>query len=136
MRIIIAGSRDVENPLAKVTLAMMEALDKWGLTYYEVSTILSGTCRGIDRAGEGWAHLNHVRVAQFPADWANKGKGAGYSRNVQMAENADALVAIWDGKSRGTKHMIDIATKRGLKVHVYEVRPTLYTGILRAEGHL
>lgn len=121
MRIIIAGSRDVENPLAKVTLAMMEALGKWDLTYYEVSTILSGTCRGIDRAGEDWAYLNHVRVSQFPADWNTHGKKAGYMRNFEMADHADALVAIWDGNSRGTKHMIDIATKRGLKVHVYKV---------------
>jgi len=121
MRIIIAGSRDVENPIAKVEMAMHEALTLWNLDFHEVSEILSGTCRGVDRAGEVWAKLNHVMVKQFPADWAGKGKGAGYSRNVDMANNADALVAIWDGKSKGTKHMIDIAERKGLRVFVYEV---------------
>ena len=34
------------------------------------------------------------------------------------ASGADALIVFWDGKSRGTKNMIDTATKRGLKVAV------------------
>ena len=54
----------------------------------------------------------------FPADWDKYGKRAGYLRNVQMAEYADALLAFWDGESRGTKNMIDEALSRGLKVGV------------------
>lgn len=53
-----------------------------------------------------------------PADWKGLGKSAGYKWNEQMAQNADALVAFWDGQSRGTKHMIDLACKYGLKVRV------------------
>ena len=52
------------------------------------------------------------------ADWETYGKSAGYRRNVDMAESADALVALWDGVSNGTKHMINIARQKGLRVHV------------------
>ena len=54
----------------------------------------------------------------FLADWDQFGKSAGYKRNIQMAEHADALIAIWDGKSKGTMHMITEACKRNLRVHL------------------
>jgi hypothetical protein len=54
----------------------------------------------------------------FPADWKTHGKAAGPIRNRQMAKNAEALIALWDGNSRGTKNMIETATKLGLKVYV------------------
>ena len=55
---------------------------------------------------------------RFPADWDKYGKAAGYKRNGEMARNADALIAFWDGKSRGTKHMIDLAKKYDLQARV------------------
>ncbi len=58
----------------------------------------------------------------YPAAWDTYGLKAGYIRNEEMADNADALIAIWDGKSRGTKHMIDIATRKGLRVYIHEVK--------------
>ena len=54
----------------------------------------------------------------FPADWKKYGKSAGYVRNSEMAEVAESLIAFWDGKSRGTKNMIDIAKNKGLKVRI------------------
>lgn len=54
----------------------------------------------------------------FPADWDRYGKAAGYLRNTEMAKNADALVAFWDGMSLGTRHMIETAKAHGLKVRV------------------
>lgn len=65
-----------------------------------------------------------MELVRFPANWAAFGKRAGYIRNEQMAKYAvedgscGMLIAFWDGKSRGTKHMIDLANKHGLKVHV------------------
>lgn len=68
-----------------------------------------------------WARRNNVPVEKYPANWDKYGKSAGYIRNEEMAKVADSLLAIWDGKSRGTKHMIDIATKKGLTVFIYKV---------------
>lgn len=54
----------------------------------------------------------------FKADWDKHGKAAGFKRNTEMAKYADALIAFWDGKSKGTKHMIDTAKSHNLKVRV------------------
>jgi hypothetical protein len=80
--------------------------------------IVSGTAAGADTLGERYAQEKGYEVKKFPAQWDLYGKSAGYKRNQQMAEYADGLIAFWDGKSRGTKHMIDIATNKGLKVRV------------------
>ena len=61
---------------------------------------------------------NGWEVLSFPADWDKYGKAAGYKRNDEMARNADALIAFWDGKSRGTRHMIDLAKKYGLQTRI------------------
>lgn len=69
--------------------------------------------------GEFWALHHDIPVKKFPADWGGLGKRAGYLRNEQMADYADALIAVWDGKSKGTKHMIDVATVKELKVFTF-----------------
>lgn len=74
--------------------------------------------RGADRLGEKYAKEHGYKVLYFPADWDIDGKSAGFIRNVKMAENADALVAFWDGKSVGTKHMIETAQNKGLAVRI------------------
>lgn len=85
---------------------------------------MSGTARGADKLGELYAERVGVHIYRFPADWDTYGKSAGYRRNAEMAKfasgenNVGVLIAFWDGKSRGTKHMIDLAKRYGLKVHV------------------
>ena len=80
--------------------------------------IVSGTANGADKLGEKFAKENGYPIKQFPADWDKNGKGAGYIRNAQMAEYADALIVFWDGKSKGTKHMIDLAKRANLKLKI------------------
>lgn len=72
-----------------------------------------------------WARSRGVHIIPMPADWNTHGKSAGYKRNEQMAELGDYLLAFWDSVSRGTKHMIDIAKRKGLTMTVvrYEVTP-------------
>lgn len=55
----------------------------------------------------------------YPADWKKYGRRAGSIRNIEMAQNAEALLAVWDGISSGTRHMIKEAEKRGLPVYIY-----------------
>lgn len=80
--------------------------------------IVSGTARGADQLGERYAVERGFAVKKFPADWDRYGKSAGYKRNAQMAEYADAAVIFWDGISRGSMHMINLAKEKGLPVRV------------------
>lgn len=111
MKTIVAGSRDITSP-AIVRLAIESS-------GFEVSEIVSGAARGVDSLGEEWGRANKIDVVTFPADWKKHGKAAGPMRNCQMADYADALVAVWDGKSPGTRHMIQEAGRLGLDVFVW-----------------
>jgi len=112
MKVIIAGSRNFENyPL------LVQKLDRI-LKYCDKVEIVSGAARGADELGELYAVENHLNLRRFHADWDGLGNSAGYIRNEEMAKYADALIAFWDGRSRGTKHMIDLARKYNLKVRV------------------
>jgi predicted Rossmann fold nucleotide-binding protein DprA/Smf involved in DNA uptake len=81
--------------------------------------VVSGMARGADQLGLDYANEKGLKVYCFPADWEKHGKKAGYIRNQQMADFADALIAFWDGQSPGTKMMIDLAEKQGLQIKVY-----------------
>ena len=80
--------------------------------------IVSGGCAGADLLGERYAKENGYSIDRYPAEWQKYGRKAGIMRNAVMADNADALIAYWDGISRGTKNMIDEARKKGLAVRV------------------
>ena len=117
-RIIVAGGRDFNN-----YDLLSETLDAVLKRYTDSETIIvTGCCRGADALGEHYAKEHGIPVKRFPADWLQYGKAAGPIRNREMAEYASegegVLVAFWDGKSRGTKNMIDMAFKYGLDVHV------------------
>lgn len=112
MKVIVAGSRTISD----LTL-VAEAIRESG---FEITEVVSGGAMGVDRAGERWAKNAQIPVRQFIPDWKREGKRAGFIRNRQMAEYADALVAVWDGKSRGTEHMIREAKRRVLKIYVAE----------------
>jgi hypothetical protein len=81
-------------------------------------TIISGTARGADQLGEYYAMKHGYNIERYPAEWDKYGRSAGYKRNEQMARIATHLMAFWDGKSRGTQHMIDLARKYKLKVSI------------------
>ena len=63
---------------------------------------------GVDTLGEEWAKENNIPVDYFPANWETHGRAAGQIRNKKMAARADALLLIWDGKSRGSRSMLNI----------------------------
>lgn len=115
MKVIIAGSRDIID-LDEVR----RALDNCG---FEVTEVVSGGATGVDSLGETLARLRNIPIKQFIPAWDGyAGKRAGFVRNAQMALYADALVAVWDGKSRGTKHMIDRMRENGKPVFIYTPR--------------
>ena len=114
-KVIVAGGRKFNDyPLLKQKLD--ELFTKVCKTHF--IHIVSGTANGADKLGEQYAASSFLTIDKYPADWNKYGKSAGYKRNSLMADNADALVAFWDGASRGTMHMIDLAKSKGLKVRV------------------
>ena len=108
MKTIIAGSRDFNdyNLLASTCKQQL------------ITEVVSGTARGADLLGERYAGKHAIPVKKYPARWDLFGKSAGYRRNEEMAKYADACVIFWDGESKGTKHMIDLAKKYSLKLTV------------------
>lgn len=119
LRTIVAGSRSITD-----YRHVLEAMDAADLILGRPSVVLSGTARGVDRLGERWAADQDVDLERYPADWQSAPRMAGLWRNLKMAENADALVAVYDGRSRGTWHMIEVARDRGLLVLVWTVPVT------------
>lgn len=114
MKTIIAGSRTIVG-----YSTVKKAIERSG---FVISVVFSGAARGVDKLGEKWAKENGVPVECFPANWKEYGKGAGMIRNSEMVAGADALIAVWDGISRGTADTIGKAKKSGLKVFVYKGR--------------
>lgn len=102
MKIIVAGSRDFTD---------YSLLDR-ELSNLNIDCVITGLARGADLLGKKWAELNNKKILEFPAEWDKYGKSAGYKRNAQMLKEADFLIAFWDGKSKGTKNMIDIAANK------------------------
>jgi hypothetical protein len=113
MKTIIAGSREITD--YNIVKAAVKA------SGFPVSEVVSGAARGVDSLGEEYARRHSIPIKRFPADWNRYGRSAGPKRNKQMAEYGDALIAVWDGQSRGTKTMIDFATERGLAVYIHRV---------------
>ena len=111
-RVIIAGSRDFSdyNILREQCNAVLA--DK-SQTHQII--IVSGAARGADRLGEQYAAERGYAISRKPADWNKYGRAAGPIRNEEMAKEADALIAFWDGESRGTKNMIELASKHHLE---------------------
>ena len=112
-KVIVAGSRLMfqYNIVEKV-------LDEVFKEHSDIE-IVSGNAKGADSLGELYAAKKNIKLAKFPADWKAHGKAAGAIRNREMAEYADSCIVFWDGISRGSKNMIETATKLGLKTLVY-----------------
>lgn len=110
MKVIIAGSRDLED-----YELLVKTIKDSG---FEITEVVSGCARGIDRLGERYAEENDIPLKLYQARWDMYGRAAGPIRNKEMASYADALIVLWDGKSKGTAHMIGQAGTMGLKTHV------------------
>lgn len=115
--LIIAGGRDFTD-IQSMKESLTELVQK---NLIDDSTILiCGMARGADKTGLAIWREAGLRVHKYHADWYNYGASAGYIRNKQMGNVAEALVAFWDGKSRGTKHMIDYMNQLGKPVHIFK----------------
>jgi predicted Rossmann fold nucleotide-binding protein DprA/Smf involved in DNA uptake len=111
-KVIIAGSRSF-NDYEK----LKDFCDKVLINQTEIE-VVSGNAAGADRLGERYAKEKGHSLKIFKADWDKYNKKAGVLRNQEMANYADALIAFWDGKSKGTEDMIKKAKKQNKKVRI------------------
>lgn len=112
MRVIIAGSREITD--IRLVMDLIDA------SYFEITEVISGCApNGVDASAlmKPWACF----VRKMPADWVKWGKSAGYRRNIDMSNVADALIAVWDGRSPGTEHMIRIMKNADKPVELTKV---------------
>lgn len=112
MKVIIAGSRSITD-----YYMVKRAYEDSG---FAATEIVSGGARGVDKLGEWLANDKGLPCTIFPAAWDKLGKSAGYVRNMEMVEYADALIAVYDGTSKGTAHTIALAKKKGIPVFVVQ----------------
>ena len=121
-RIIIAGSREFSDYLL-MKKSIFNFLDGRHIPKSSVR-IVSGRAKGADENGERYAIEHGLKLSTFEAQWWKYGNSAGYLRNEEMAkfaiedDNTGILIAFWNGTSRGTKHMINLAEKYGLETHI------------------
>jgi len=117
--IIVAGTRTFND------YDLLEKTLDYLLKNKDSFTVICGEANGADKLGKRYAVSHSQSVRSFPAEWDKYGKSAGYKRNDQMAEVADAVVCFYDGTSKGTKHMIDIAKSKGIPLRIvfYNLNP-------------
>lgn len=115
--IIVCGSRDFDN------FELLSRVLDTELQKHQNPQIVSGGTRGADRLAILYSNRTRTPLHIFFADWDAHGKAAGFIRNAEMlnfatSEGNASVIAFWDGKSKGTKHMINIAMKKDVPVKV------------------
>lgn len=126
MKTIIAGCRNFTDfDLLK------QKVDYYREHTNTITEIVSGAARGADVLGIQYAMNNNIAYKLFPADWVKNGRAAGPIRNREMAQYAECLIAVWDGKSKGTKNMIEEMNKLKKPVHIIWIgEPFVAQGVL------
>lgn len=115
IKVIVAGSRTFKN-----YQLLSERLDHL-LSELDDPILVSGGAAGADKLGERYAFENLLEMRIYHADWDAHGKSAGPVRNGEMVAFADVLIAFWDGKSPGTKDVIEQAKRKNLQVKVVRI---------------
>lgn len=110
MRVAVVGSRNLTVKDLGVYLPE------------DVTEIVSGGAKGIDSCAREYALAHGIKLTEFLPEYSRYGRSAPIRRNITIIENADLVLAFWDGSSRGTKFVIDECKKRGIPVKI--LRPT------------
>ncbi len=88
----------------------------------DVTEIISGGAKGIDACARAYAERHHITLTEYKPDYRRYGKGAPLKRNLEIARNADHVIAFWDGCSHGTKFVIDLCKKEHIPITVYHIK--------------
>ena len=85
----------------------------------EVTEIISGGARGVDTSAWEYAMEHGLKLTEYLPEYNKYGRGAPLKRNITIIENADLVLAFWDGSSRGTKYVIENCKKRNIPLKIY-----------------
>ena len=118
-KVIVAGGRDFDN-YEFLKEKLDETFESLGDLDAHPIEIISGMADGADILGIKYAKEHKQTMVLYPANWDKYPRMAGILRNMNMLVTATHLVAFWDGKSHGTKHMIEIAKEKGIPVWIYK----------------
>lgn len=118
-RVIIAGGRDFDD-YEYMSTKLNELFKDPNTFNNKMIKVISGMAKGADFLAIRYADENKLTKIIFPANWKVYHRIAGFLRNNDMLSIATHLIAFWDGKSSGTKHMIEIAQMKGIPVWVFE----------------
>lgn len=113
MKLAVVGSRTF-NDYDKVIYTLDKFRDK-------ITVIISGGAKGADTLAERYANQNGIKTVIYYPDWDSHGRSAGFIRNADIVKSSDAVIAFWDGRSKGTKHTIDYAKRLNKPVLIVEV---------------
>ena len=86
-----------------------------------VTEIVSGGAKGIDRCASDYAKEHDLKLTEFLPEYERYGRGAPLKRNLRIIEYEDLVIAFWDGKSRGTKFVIEQCRRQNKKVTVVDL---------------
>lgn len=81
--------------------------------------LVSGGAAGVDTCAKKYAVEHGIRLTEFLPDYKRYKRGAPLKRNMQIIEYADTVIAFWDGRSRGTEHVINECKRSGKGISVY-----------------
>lgn len=107
MKVAIIGSRNLTVTDLEIYLPA------------DVTEIVSGGARGIDTCAKNYAIRKGIKITEFLPQYDKYGRGAPLKRNLQIIDYSDMVIAFWDGKSRGTRYVIENCRKRNKKVTVF-----------------
>ncbi len=107
MKVAVIGSRNLQ----------IKNLEKY--LPADTTEIISGGAKGVDTSAREFALAHSIKLTEFLPEYDKYGRGAPLKRNITIIEHADLVLAFWDGKSRGTKFVIDNCRKLGVEVKVY-----------------
>lgn len=112
MKVAVIGSRDFyDYDLVKETLSTID-----------ITLLISGGAKGADSLGEQYANENNIETLIFKPDWKKHGPAAGPIRNTDIVNNANIIVAFWDGESKGTKDSVTKAEKLNKEVVIIKTK--------------
>ena len=112
MNVVICGSRGItDRDLVEYLIENSE---------FDITGVIEGGAKGVDTIAGEWARAQNIPVTVVKPDWHAHGLYAGPKRNREMVQMGEAVIAVWDGKSRGTQSTIAYAKEYGKPIKIWK----------------